>query len=133
MTPVNGAIPNGDICSNTSTPDIPAIEVSPSDSPPISFQDDDSSTAREDSLTPPAIYAGSAVTPGRRAMMALQKVRMLHYCMHTYTCIYFVQYKITKINITKHTILQIHYTNLAKSLVLPIVPINLSQSGIRNR
>ena len=90
VTPVNGAIPNGDICSSTSTPDIPAIEVSPSDSPPISFQDDDSSTAREDSLTPPALYAGSTATPGRRAMMALKKVCMLQYkntkikCNQTY-------------------------------------------------
>jgi hypothetical protein len=68
--PANGVIHNGDTCSDTSTPDIPAIEVSPSDTPPTSIADED----RDNSLTPPAMGACSAVTPGRRAMEALNKV-----------------------------------------------------------
>ena len=68
--PANGVIHNGDTCSDTSTPDIPAIEVSPSDTPPTSIADED----RDNSLIPPAMGARSAVTPGRRAMEALNKV-----------------------------------------------------------
>jgi hypothetical protein len=49
--------------------------VSPNDTPPASIADEDIGTAHEDSLTPPAVMdARSAVTPGRRAMEALNKV-----------------------------------------------------------
>lgn len=71
VTPVNGGIPNGDIYSSRSTPDPPIIEVSPSVTPPAS---DESTTPREYSLTPPVIGAQSTITPGRRAMEALQEV-----------------------------------------------------------
>ena len=67
---VNGTLPNGDLCS---TPEAPAIEVSPSESP-VNGYDEDSSITREGSLSPPAIEARSAVTPGRKAMEALKKV-----------------------------------------------------------
>lgn len=67
---VNGSLPNGDLCS---TLEVPAIEVSPSETP-VNGYDEDSSITREGSLSPPAIEAGSAVTPGRRAMEALRKV-----------------------------------------------------------
>ena len=63
-----------------STPNIPGIEVSPNDTPPASIRDGDIGTAREDSLTPPAVDVRSAVTPGRKAMEALNKVG-LHLCL----------------------------------------------------
>lgn len=82
---MNGVILNGDSCSDTSTPDIPAIEVSPSYTPPASIHDDDSGTTREGSLTPPALGARSVLTPGRKAMEALKKV-----CLHkTNTSLHF--------------------------------------------
>lgn len=82
-TPVNGMIHNGDACSDMSTPDIPAIEVSPSDTPPASIPDEDTA-ARDISLTPPALGARSAVTPGRRAMEALNKVGLYSTLHHSW-------------------------------------------------
>lgn len=80
ITPVNGVILNGDLGSNTSTPDIPGIEISPSNTPPIQGEDCTTATTpaagREDSLTPPGLRSRSAVTPGRRAMEALNKVSL---------------------------------------------------------
>ncbi len=83
--PVNGSFHNGVV--GCTSPDLlltPSIEVSPVstlEKPRHSVSLDDLDVRREEvrqSLSPPLLMAGSALTPGRRSMEALRKVHYTH-------------------------------------------------------